>query len=59
MRTRLESRLQLLTGGARRLADKQQTLRGASDWSYDLLNPAEQKLFQTAFVSWAGELWKR
>jgi predicted ATPase/serine/threonine protein kinase len=52
MRARLASRLQLLTGGARDLPTRQQTLRGAIDWSYDLLNPAEQKLFRrlTVFV---------
>ena len=43
--TRLSSRLQLLTGGARDLPERQQTLRAAMDWSYDLLNAAEQKLF--------------
>lgn len=46
MLTRLTSRLQLLTGGARDLPHRQQTLRAAMDWSYDLLNPAEQKLFR-------------
>ena len=46
MRTRLASRLQLLTGGARDLPQRQQTLRAAIDWSYDLLSPAEQKLFR-------------
>lgn len=45
MRARLASRLQLLTGGARDLPQRQQTLRSAIDWSYDLLSPAEQKLF--------------
>jgi predicted ATPase len=52
MRTRLASRLQLLTGGARDLPQRQQTLRAAIDWSYDLLNAAEQKLFRrlSAFV---------
>lgn len=43
---RLESRLQLLTTGARDLPERQQTLRNAIDWSYDLLNDAEQKLFR-------------
>ena len=38
MRTRLASRLQLLTGGARDLPQRQQTLRAAMDWSYDLLS---------------------
>ncbi|MGB6775702.1 MAG: tetratricopeptide repeat protein [Terriglobales bacterium] len=52
MLTRLESRLQLLTGGARDLPQRQQTLRAAIDWSYDLLDAAEQKLFRrlSAFV---------
>ena len=52
MRTRLERRLQLLTGGARDLPARQQTLRGAIDWSHDLLNAAEQRLFRrlAAFV---------
>ena len=42
---RLGSRLTLLTGGARDLPARQQTLRGAIDWSYSLLQPAEQILF--------------
>ena len=52
MQTRLASQLQLLTGGARDLPLRQQTLRAAIDWSYDLLNAAEQKLFRrlSAFV---------
>jgi hypothetical protein len=33
MQTRLESRLHLLTGGARDLPTRQQTLRGAIDWA--------------------------
>jgi len=54
MRTRLASRLQLLTGGARDLPERQQTLRGAIDWSYDLLTPAEQKLFRRLSVFAGG-----
>jgi predicted ATPase len=52
IRTRLASRLQLLTAGARDLPARQQTLRQAIDWSYDLLNVSEQKLFRrlSAFV---------
>jgi len=46
MRTRLASRLQLLTGGARDLPARQQTLRQAIDWSYDLLTEPEQRLFR-------------
>ena len=54
MRTRLASRLQLLTGGARDLPQRQQTLRAAIDWSYDLLSGAEQKLFRRLSVFVGG-----
>jgi predicted ATPase/DNA-binding winged helix-turn-helix (wHTH) protein len=54
MRTRLTSRLQLLTGGARDLPQRQQTLRDAIDWSYDLLSAAEQKLFRRLSVFVGG-----
>ena len=54
MRTRLASRLQLLTGGARDLPQRQQTLRAAMDWSYDLLSAAEQKLFRKLSVFVGG-----
>jgi predicted ATPase/class 3 adenylate cyclase len=43
--TRLQSRLSVLTGGARDLPARQQTLRGAIDWSYRLLDAGEQTLF--------------
>src|SRR5262245_60776625 len=45
MLARLERRLPLLTGGARDLPARHQTLRGAIAWSYDLLAPSEQVLF--------------
>jgi predicted ATPase len=51
---RLASRLNLLTGGAKDLPERQQTLRAAMDWSYDLLNPAEQKLFRRLAVFVGG-----
>jgi predicted ATPase/predicted Ser/Thr protein kinase len=54
MLTRLASRLQLLTGGARDLPQRQQTLRAAIDWSYDLLTAAEQKLFRRLSVFVGG-----
>jgi predicted ATPase/serine/threonine protein kinase len=54
MRTRLKSRLQLLTGGARDMPQRQQTLRAAIDWSYDLLSTAEQKLFRRLSVFVGG-----
>jgi predicted ATPase len=54
MLTRLESRLQLLTGGARDLPRRQQTLRAAMDWSYDLLSVSEQRLFRRLSVFVGG-----
>ncbi|MGA8762856.1 MAG: protein kinase, partial [Candidatus Sulfotelmatobacter sp.] len=54
MLTRLTSRLQLLRGGARDLPERQQTLRAAMDWSYDLLNAAEQRLFRRLSVFVGG-----
>ena len=38
--------LHMLAGGARDLPARQQTLRNAIAWSYDLLGPAEQRLFR-------------
>ena len=54
MLTRLESRLPLLTGGARDLPARHQTLRAAMDWSYQLLNGDEQKLFRRLSVFAGG-----
>ncbi|MGA7903130.1 MAG: AAA family ATPase [Terrimicrobiaceae bacterium] len=42
---RLGSRLKLLRGGARDLPVRQQTLRDTIDWSYELLDSGEQRLF--------------
>ena len=42
---RLHSRLALLTGGARDLPERQRTLRGAIEWSYDLLDSDHRRLF--------------
>ncbi len=42
---RLSNSLKLLTGGARDAPARQQTLRGAIDWSHDLLDREEQVLF--------------
>jgi predicted ATPase len=52
--TRLASRLQLLTGGSKDMPQRQQTLRAAIDWSYDLLSSAEQKLFRRLSVFVGG-----
>jgi predicted ATPase len=54
MLARLESRLKLLTGGARDLPTRQQTLRSTVDWSYSLLNAAEQTLFRRLSVFTGG-----
>jgi predicted ATPase len=43
--TRLEHRLQLLSAGARDLPARQQTLRATIDWSYQLLDVGQQRLF--------------
>jgi hypothetical protein len=51
---RLQSRLQLLTGGALDLPERQQTLRRTIDWSHDLLNERERKLFRRLSVFAGG-----
>ena len=51
---RLQSRLQLLTGGAVDLPARQQTLRKTIDWSHDLLSEAERKLFRRLSVFAGG-----
>jgi len=54
MLARLENRLNFLTGGARELPARQQTLRNAIAWSYDLLNENEQTLFRQLSVFVGG-----
>ena len=46
----LQNRLKLLRSGPRDLPERQQTLRAAMDWSYDLLKPEEQRLFELLAV---------
>ena len=51
---RLEQRLPLLTGGARDVPERQRTLRGAIEWSHDLLTTDEQRLFARLAVFRGG-----
>jgi predicted ATPase/DNA-binding winged helix-turn-helix (wHTH) protein len=51
---RLQRRLQLLTGGALDLPERQQTLRKTIDWSHGLLSQSEQKLFRRLSVFVGG-----
>jgi predicted ATPase/class 3 adenylate cyclase len=46
LRDRLGSRLELLRGGARDMPARQQTLRATLEWSYQLLEAGEQRLFE-------------
>ena len=54
IRARLDQHLSLLTGGARDLPERQQTLRGAIDWSYDLLEGPDRRLFERFSVHAGG-----
>ncbi len=54
MLTQLSARLNFLTSPARDLPARQQTLRGAIDWSYNLLSPEEQALFTRLSVFAGG-----
>jgi predicted ATPase/class 3 adenylate cyclase/Tfp pilus assembly protein PilF len=52
--SRLSNRLKVLTGGARDLPSRQQTLRNTIEWSYDLLDEGEKQLFRRAAVFQGG-----
>jgi predicted ATPase len=51
---RLEDHLALLTSGSRDLPERQQTLRGAIAWSYDLLEPGTRRLLNRLAVFVGG-----
>jgi predicted ATPase/DNA-binding CsgD family transcriptional regulator len=51
---KLDQRLLILTGGERTAVPRQQTLRALMDWSYDLLAPAERRLFERLSVFSGG-----
>ncbi|NUM48790.1 MAG: XRE family transcriptional regulator, partial [Anaerolineales bacterium] len=44
--TQLQARLASLRGNTRNLPERQQSLRGAIEWSYDRLDPHEQQTFE-------------
>jgi predicted ATPase/class 3 adenylate cyclase len=55
---RLDDRFRLLTGGSRTSLPRQQTLRAAMDWSYELLSPKERTMLGALAVfvgGWALE----
>jgi predicted ATPase len=51
---RLDRRLPMLTGTRRDLPERQRTLRATIEWSYELLDPAEQRLFARLSVFAGG-----
>jgi predicted ATPase len=52
--SRLHNRLDLLTGGRRDAGARQRTLRATIEWSYNLLDEAEQRLFRRLGVFVGG-----
>jgi predicted ATPase/DNA-binding CsgD family transcriptional regulator len=51
---RLSHRLTVLTEGPRDLPARQQTLRAAINWSYELLQPSEQRVFRRVAIFQGG-----
>jgi predicted ATPase/class 3 adenylate cyclase len=51
---RLDERFRLLTGGRRTAVERHHTLRSTVDWSYSLLSPAEQHIFDRLGVFAGG-----
>jgi predicted ATPase len=55
---RLDASLDLLVGGRRDLADRQQTLRGTIAWSYDLLGDSARRMIAVLAVFRAEPGWR-
>jgi predicted ATPase/class 3 adenylate cyclase len=54
LRVRLDQRFRVLTGGSRDALPRQQTLRALIDWSHELLDERERKLFRRLGVFVGG-----
>ena len=54
IRSRLDDRFRLLSGGSRRSRQRQATLEDTVQWSYDLLSGPEQQLLQVLSVFQGG-----
>lgn len=54
MLSRVDHRLKLLSGGSRDLPERQQTMRAAISWGYQLLDEADRRLFATLSVFRGG-----
>jgi predicted ATPase len=54
MLSRIQNRLKLLSGGARDLPERQQTMRAAISWGYQLLDDSQKSLFATLSVFRGG-----
>ena len=52
--SKLDRRLSFLTGGDRTALPRQQTMRALIDWSYALLSPSEQRLFERLSIFAGG-----
>ncbi|HEX5450837.1 MAG TPA: hypothetical protein VFW86_00475, partial [Candidatus Limnocylindrales bacterium] len=50
LRDRLGHRLELLRSSSRDMPERQQTLRATIDWSYQILEPGEQRVFESLAV---------
>jgi non-specific serine/threonine protein kinase len=52
--SRMDKSLQLLTGGAQDMPERQRTMRGTVEWSYDLLDEGEKAVFRRLAVFAGG-----